>query len=407
IELIDRYCKDKIVLDPFMGGGTTVVEALRLGCKVVGLDVNPVAWFITKKSIEPVDLNKLQEAFKRLERTVAPEILRWYRTRCPKGHDADVMYVFWVKTVKCSSCGQKTRLFNSFRIATKNNLDAVVCPACYTVQWVKEKTDEVTCIACRTKFKPKEGFASRGSFRCEHCGRKDQTVEWVRRTGKAPDYEMFAVEYWCQQCYNDARKQGYKHQQAQAMARGYKGADDFDRTLYHQACAEFEKQKANLPLPEGDIPEEGRSDPRPISFGMRRWQDLFNPRQLLCLGTLMKAILEIEDRAVRELMAVTVSDAVNANNMLCKYHAQYNKVEALFGHHAYWPTLAPVENNSWGIRLGHHTFTSCFEKTLRAARWLLAPEEQTDNGKVKVVLGDSPITAVTKDVTAVLNGGEH
>ncbi len=39
----------RVILDPFMGGGTTLVEALRLGCKVVGVDVNPVAWFITKR----------------------------------------------------------------------------------------------------------------------------------------------------------------------------------------------------------------------------------------------------------------------------------------------------------------------------------------------------------------------
>lgn len=137
------------MLDPFMGGGTTVVEALRLGCKVIGLDVNPVAWFITKKSVEPVDLSKLQEAFKSLERTVAPEILQWYRTQCPKGHEADVMYVFWVKTVECSSCGKKTRLFNSFRIATKGGKDAVICPACYTVQWVESGEMKLPALPAR------------------------------------------------------------------------------------------------------------------------------------------------------------------------------------------------------------------------------------------------------------------
>lgn len=447
IELIDCYCKDKIVLDPFMGGGTTVVEALRLGCKVIGLDVNPVAWFITKKSVEPVDLSKLREAFKHLERTVAPEILRWYRTRCPKGHDADVMYVFWVKTVKCSSCGKKTRLFNSFRIATKkralfcptcytvqwvgekadevtciacrtkfkrkdaeSDAIAVVCPDCYTVQWVKESTDEVTCIACRTKFKPKEGFASGGSFRCEHCGREDQTVEWVRRTGKAPDYEMFAVEYWCQQCYDEARKQGYKRQQAQAMARGYKGADYFDRTLYQQACKEFEKVRDMLPLPEGEV-YEGMKTQELLNHGLRRWQDLFNPRQLLCLGTLMKAILEIEDKAVRELMVVTVADSVNSNNLLCKYNAHRFEIEPLFGHHAYWPTNIPCENHVWGTIFGRGTFIAYFDKTERAIKWLLTPKEQTDNGEEKqtdngekIVLADSPLTAVTKDAQAVLNG---
>lgn len=32
----------KIVCDVMMGGGTTIVEALRLGCNVIGIDVNPV-----------------------------------------------------------------------------------------------------------------------------------------------------------------------------------------------------------------------------------------------------------------------------------------------------------------------------------------------------------------------------
>jgi len=397
VELIERYCKDKIVLDPFMGGGTTVVEALRLGCKVIGLDVNPVAWFITKKSVEPVDLNKLQDAFKHLERTVAPEILKWYRTKCPKGHDADVMYVFWVKTVKCSSCGKKTRLFNSFRIATKNNEDAVVCPSCYTVQWVKANSEQVTCIACRTKFKPKEGFASGGKFRCEHCSREDQTVDWVRRTGKAPDYEMFAIEYWCEQCYDEAKKQGYKHQQAQAKARGYKGADDYDRSLYEQASAEFEKQKDNLPLPPADLElPDGYNTQQAIKQGLRRWQDLFNKRQLLCLGMLMKAILEIEDKAVRELMAVTLTDSVNCNNILCKYNLQALKIEPLFGQRGYWPVDVPVENNIWGTSLGRGTFTGYFEKTKQAIEWVIEPEER--NGDDRVILGDSPITQVVTQI---------
>jgi adenine-specific DNA methylase len=413
-ELIAKYCKDKIILDPFMGGGTTVVEALRLGCKVIGLDVNPVAWFITKKSVEPVNLNKLQEAFKRLERTVAPEILRWYRTQCPKGHEADVMYVFWVKTVECSSCGKKTRLFNSFRIATKKGedtvKDAVVCPACYTVQWVDKGSNEVTCFECKTKFN-KEGFVSDGDFRCEHCGHKDKTVDWVRRTGRAPGYEMFAIEYWCQQCYEKTYRRTRSKRRAQAEARGYKGAEEFDRNLYLQACEEFERRKAELPLPPEDLElPDGYNTQQAIKQGLRRWQDLFNPRQLLCLGMLMKAILQIEDKAVRELMAVTLADCVNCNNMLCEYNARRTEIEPLFGHHAYWPKNMPVENNVWGTELGRGSWKSYAEKTLKCVKWLLKPtepietDEDSDEERKKVDLADSPLTPTNQDANSVLNG---
>jgi adenine-specific DNA methylase len=52
----------RLLLDPFMGGGTTIVEALRLGCRVVGVDLNPVAWFIVKTEVEPVDVAELRGA---------------------------------------------------------------------------------------------------------------------------------------------------------------------------------------------------------------------------------------------------------------------------------------------------------------------------------------------------------
>ncbi|MEW6215619.1 MAG: DNA methyltransferase, partial [Nitrospirota bacterium] len=86
-----------IVLDPFMGGGTTIVEALRLGCKVIGVDINPVAWFTSKKESEPVDLADLDASFQKLEKSAGKFIKQYYRTKCPYGHNAEVMYYFWVK----------------------------------------------------------------------------------------------------------------------------------------------------------------------------------------------------------------------------------------------------------------------------------------------------------------------
>src|SRR3974377_1185867 len=54
---------DRIVLDPFMGGGTTVHEALRLGCRVVGVDYNPVAWWTVRSSLSLPPLERLEDGF--------------------------------------------------------------------------------------------------------------------------------------------------------------------------------------------------------------------------------------------------------------------------------------------------------------------------------------------------------
>lgn len=40
------------VLDPFAGGGAIPLEAMRLGCDVTAVDINPVAWFVLKCTLE-------------------------------------------------------------------------------------------------------------------------------------------------------------------------------------------------------------------------------------------------------------------------------------------------------------------------------------------------------------------
>ena len=40
------------VLDPFAEGGAIPLEAMRLGCEVTAIDINPVAWFILKCTLE-------------------------------------------------------------------------------------------------------------------------------------------------------------------------------------------------------------------------------------------------------------------------------------------------------------------------------------------------------------------
>jgi putative DNA methylase len=46
----------KRVCDPFMGGGTPLLEANRIGCDVLGFDINPMAAWIVREEVEHLDL---------------------------------------------------------------------------------------------------------------------------------------------------------------------------------------------------------------------------------------------------------------------------------------------------------------------------------------------------------------
>ena len=74
------------VLDPFMGGGTTLVEGVRLGFQMTGVDLNPVAWFVTKNELACSDPQQVRAFFDYIETQVKPLVQPFYTTTCPRGH---------------------------------------------------------------------------------------------------------------------------------------------------------------------------------------------------------------------------------------------------------------------------------------------------------------------------------
>ena len=68
---IDKYLagqNEKLILDPFCGSGTTLVEGILAGHNVIGIDIDPLSALISKVKTTPVDileLNKVCNWFKR------------------------------------------------------------------------------------------------------------------------------------------------------------------------------------------------------------------------------------------------------------------------------------------------------------------------------------------------------
>ncbi len=59
-DYIEHYTsKGIIVLDPFCGSGVTPIEAIKMGRKAIGVDLDPIATFITRMTARPIQLKSI------------------------------------------------------------------------------------------------------------------------------------------------------------------------------------------------------------------------------------------------------------------------------------------------------------------------------------------------------------
>lgn len=393
----------EVVLDPFMGGGTTVVEALRHGLRPIGIDINPVAWFVTKKEVEPLELDAFEREFNKLELGVGKRIKSYYKTRCPLCRKetknrkyewtggtngiADVMYVFWVNKVRCLNpdCKKEVHLFPSFKIASKRSkkgiIHTVFCPKCKYIIKVNYDDAETRCPECGFRFVPNEGHVFRGKYKCLHCGQRYDILDSVRKEKKIPAREMYAIEYYCS-----------------VHGRGYKRIDEYDIELFEKAKKELEDKWVDLIgkyIPDQEIPD-GYNTKQAKNYNYRYFYEMFNERQLLCISSLLKEIMSISDQNIKEYFIAILSNILEYNNMFCRYKQTMRYLENLFSLHAYLPKHDPLENNLWGARtrLGQGTFDGHFRKSIRSKKYCYEPYEY----KISLTEGKAVDKIPTKDI---------
>lgn len=97
-EYIKNYTKEgDVILDVFSGSGVGAIETLKLGGRrVITVDINPIAAFIAKQSIVPVDLQKLETTFGKIVSEVRSTFCNEYYTTCRTcGNHADVIHFTW------------------------------------------------------------------------------------------------------------------------------------------------------------------------------------------------------------------------------------------------------------------------------------------------------------------------
>lgn len=341
----------KVVLDPFMGAGTTIGEALKLGCKVIGADINPVSVFQVRKALEPVDIDELREAFKSVENKVKNKIRQMYQSIDPETNKtAEILYCFWVMTALCPECSKSVDLFDT-SIFVKNAypkkvpIAKSVCFSCGYINTTQYDAKYLKCAGCNREYNPQVGIAKRDMATCFHCSSTFKIAKAIHDSRKVPLYRMYALLILT---YDGNKK--------------YIQPTEFDEAKNELARKRL--QDYNLPLPTTAI-EPGHNTNQILRYNYREWLHLFNFRQQYCLGLLLQAILEEPNEACRELLLMLFSGTLEFNNMFCSYKGEgTGAVRHLFYHHILKPERMALENSVWGTSKSSGCFSTLFESRL-------------------------------------------
>jgi putative DNA methylase len=346
-------CADRIVLDPFMGSGTTIGEALKLGCRAIGVDINPLPCLQFETVLRACSGSNLHGAYERLERRVGARLRALYRSTY-RQQPAEILYTFWVKLVDCPDCGRRTRLFDRWLFAAhayprRHPESHALCPGCEAVVGVSYSSRTATCPECGLRFDPQAGPAGRATFVCEACGKSHRIVDAVRLRATPPEHQMYALLLLLPD-----------------GSRVYKRPDRSDHALYDQASRALRRRR--LPLPQARI-LPGHNTDQARRYNYLFWRQMFNDRQLLALGELLKGILQEPDHAAQDALLLLFSGVLEFNNMFCSFKGEgTGAVRHLFAHHIFRPPRTPLEANPWGAGNSSGSFSALFRRRLVAAQ---------------------------------------
>lgn len=355
-----------VIADPFMGGGTPLIEANRLGFNVIGADINPMAYWIVRQSLAPLNIEAFSKSANEVIAETEKQVKDLYSTTCKLcGCESTVKYFLWVKTLQCPSCHEDTDLFPGYLLSenVRHPQHVIACQTCGELnEYPRRPTSEHPgrCVTCDGEVFV-DGPARRNKITCGHCGEISSYPE--RNSGSPPKHRMWAIEYHCENC-----KPTHK-------GRFFKKPDTDDLAKFKKATRLFKNRNDSLPIPNDEIPL-GDETKRLHRWGYKKFNEMFNERQLLGLGILLKQILQVDKEEARHGLLTVFSDFLRYQNMLCRYDTTALKCQDIFSVHGFPVGLIQCENNLLGIsKVGSGSYRHFVEKYKKAKTYCQHPFE--------------------------------
>jgi adenine-specific DNA methylase len=367
------------IADPFMGGGTPLLEANRLGCDVLGWDVNPMAYWVVRQEIEHLDLPLYERRALKIGANLETKLGALYKTTCQLcgARDVPAKYFVWVKVIACEKCAGEIRLLPGQVLAYsgRHPCNVLLCAACGELNEVTDLSKLGTCGSCAGRLSL-TGSARRGVCKCSHC---NHSQSYPRTSEGPPQHRMVAIEYHCKRCRSKRR------------GRLFKKPDDCDLQRVASAQEWLSRIRPKV-IPADRIPV-GDETARLHRWGYANYRDMFNARQLIGLEMLGREIAAVREPRIRNALATNLSDLVRYQNMACRYDSRALKSLDVFSVHGFPVGLLQCESNLLGIQpegvrmnVGSGGWSNIVEKFIKAKLYCDEPFEiRYQGGRKKVV----------------------
>jgi putative DNA methylase len=341
------WLQDAIVYDPFMGGGTSLVESARMGASVFGRDVDPIAVAVVNLEIRGLNTD-FDETSAALVLELEKELKQHFDGPDPEWTP---LHWFWLLKPSCPECNNPGLLYKDLIIATSTGRRGAVvrdsamhafCPSCLTVHELERDSKELNC--CGQSQKVDSGTFTRGKYVCPQCGKASSHEEL--KTGSS-ERILIAVE--------ETHAGSY---------RRIRSATPFDRELTSAL-----PPTQTLSMKEFDVQlETERRDRRPVSAGYSSLRALFTARQWAVFTSAFAKIrsASLGEDLEREL-TLMLTGALASNNILCGYARDYGRLAPLFSVRGFSFPVLTVELNPFHPTAGRGTLRSARARMLERA----------------------------------------
>lgn len=339
-----------VVSDPFSGGGTVALEAIRRGLPIYAQDLHPWAMAGLRGALEEIDPDALESAGQRLLSELVETRRRLYGATGEDGRDSEVITALWVRRVVCPCCDTPVFLYPYSYISRASRIANEPrgwwgCTSCGSVTRSSLDAKERRCSSCRRRLAP----ASRALLPdrrvlCPHLGCRHQFEALARTT----TWAMALV---------------------QREVRSESGtAVLFDRPTSREV-SQGARATPVVPTALGAQIPHGLETSVLHRAGLRTWGSLYVPRQIESLVEANRIIDELRcSGQIKQRLRLAVCGAGEMAGRISRWDRHYPKAYEAVANHRFAVTGLSAEVNLLAER-GRGVLKHRLAASVKAARW--------------------------------------